>query len=410
MEQKRKPSVYPVIAGVALVLYAMTRLRLAVRIIEYGADFVPFYIIILAMLCAFAAVTMFTLRRDWMPVAAFGLLALLDLYSFVAGLGADHGFSLVTELIWQLAPLLRAVSAALTALLLAMFCLNILPQWRGNGAQLWFVPALLYATQTVLYQTWQLLEGYDFGDFLVNLLMELINEAPFIAALALAALWAVRPYAAPRAVPSGQSAGTDAFPAGSAFERADAAAAAPSGEGQPGYCSLAKHILLLLFTFGIWNLIWIYRTTEFLNCVHDEPPRDPTKKLLLCMFVPFYPIYWVYQSAKRVDRLAAQRGVPSDIATICLVLEFFIPIVPAILLQDKINTAAAAAARPAEPAASAPAAPAEPAASVPSEAAAPEQTGTDMLAAQLRTYKQLLDTGVITQEEFDAKKKQLLGL
>ncbi|MBQ4128559.1 MAG: SHOCT domain-containing protein [Ruminococcus sp.] len=31
-------------------------------------------------------------------------------------------------------------------------------------------------------------------------------------------------------------------------------------------------------------------------------------------------------------------------------------------------------------------------------------------ADKLKKYKELLDTGVITQEEFDAKKKQLLGL
>ncbi len=32
------------------------------------------------------------------------------------------------------------------------------------------------------------------------------------------------------------------------------------------------------------------------------------------------------------------------------------------------------------------------------------------LADELKKYKELLDMGVITQEEFDAKKKQLLGL
>lgn len=31
-------------------------------------------------------------------------------------------------------------------------------------------------------------------------------------------------------------------------------------------------------------------------------------------------------------------------------------------------------------------------------------------AEQLKEFKELLDSGVITQEEFDAKKKQLLGL
>ena len=31
-------------------------------------------------------------------------------------------------------------------------------------------------------------------------------------------------------------------------------------------------------------------------------------------------------------------------------------------------------------------------------------------ADELKKYKELLDSGVITQEEFDAKKKQILGL
>ena len=30
--------------------------------------------------------------------------------------------------------------------------------------------------------------------------------------------------------------------------------------------------------------------------------------------------------------------------------------------------------------------------------------------AKIKEYKELLDSGIITQEEFDAKKKQLLGL
>ena len=40
--------------------------------------------------------------------------------------------------------------------------------------------------------------------------------------------------------------------------------------------------------------------------------------------------------------------------------------------------------------------------SAPSQAASPVD--------ELRKYKQLLDDGIITQAEFDAKKKQLLGL
>ena len=37
-------------------------------------------------------------------------------------------------------------------------------------------------------------------------------------------------------------------------------------------------------------------------------------------------------------------------------------------------------------------------------------TSTNNTAEELKQYKELLDSGVITQEEFDAKKKQVLGL
>ena len=42
--------------------------------------------------------------------------------------------------------------------------------------------------------------------------------------------------------------------------------------------------------------------------------------------------------------------------------------------------------------------------------AIPETTYEDKTIEQLKAYKELLDSGIITQEEFDAKKKQLLGL
>ena len=40
----------------------------------------------------------------------------------------------------------------------------------------------------------------------------------------------------------------------------------------------------------------------------------------------------------------------------------------------------------------------------------PAVTSGDSPSDELRKYKELLDSGIITQEEFDAKKKQLLGL
>ena len=55
------------------------------------------------------------------------------------------------------------------------------------------------------------------------------------------------------------------------------------------------------------------------------------------MFVPFYLIYWVYQSARRIDRLAASRGVSNDLTVLCLILAIFVGIIPPMLMQEKLN-------------------------------------------------------------------------
>lgn len=165
-----------------------------------------------------------------------------------------------------------------------------------------------------------------------------------------------------------------------------------------GYISMSKHILLLFLTFGIWQYVWIYRTTKYLNCVEGEEYRNPTNKLLLCMFVPFYFIYWIYASAQRIDKLAKQKGIQSDIGILCLVLAIFVPIIPPILMQDKVNAICTVNQ------------------SVQAQVVQPQPVQpqvTQLVADEtelLRKYKDLLDSGVITQEEFDAKKKQLLGL
>ena len=105
------------------------------------------------------------------------------------------------------------------------------------------------------------------------------------------------------------------------------------------FVSLGKHICLLLFTFGIWYLIWIYKATKYSNLVKDEQERKPSTALLLYIFVPFYSVYWTYKTAQRIDKIAKTRNVQSDIATLCLVLAIFVPILPPIFMQDKINQA-----------------------------------------------------------------------
>lgn len=105
------------------------------------------------------------------------------------------------------------------------------------------------------------------------------------------------------------------------------------------YVGIVKHILLTIFTFGIYDCIWVYKTTENLNLEGVNEKHSGARKLLLCMFVPFYRIYWFYVQAKRLENLMKHKCMSaSDFAIVTLVLAIFVPIVAAsALLQTKIN-------------------------------------------------------------------------
>lgn len=160
------------------------------------------------------------------------------------------------------------------------------------------------------------------------------------------------------------------------------------------YKSLVPHVLLLLFTCGIYYLVWIYRTTDSLNACKNEEYRTPVNKLLLCMFVPFYSIYWTYKSAHRIDMLGYEKGIQGETATLSLILSLFVPILPPILMQSKLNSVIMAdSVSPAV-------------ATAMQYAAEPVDNGYN----DLEKLKELYDKGVITEEEFTEKKKQVLGI
>lgn len=160
------------------------------------------------------------------------------------------------------------------------------------------------------------------------------------------------------------------------------------------YKSLVPHVLLLLFTCGIYYLVWIYRTTDSLNACKNEDYRTPINKLLLCIFVPFYSIYWTYKSAHRIDTLGYEKGIQGETATLSLILSLFVPILPPILMQSKLNSVIMAdSASPAV-------------ATAMQYTAKPVDNGYN----DLEKLKELYDKGVITEEEFTEKKKQVLGI
>lgn len=253
------------------------------------------------------------------------------------------------------------------AFLAVVFVTDYLPQLREQVKKFWFVPPAVVALATVLS-----IGGVWFVAFLRLLAT--------CAGMFLAAMWVAYPEGIPQQTVS-------------ASAETGSTTAAPAPEV---YCGLVKHILLLLFTCGIWLYIWIYRVTGYTNNVQGEENRNPTNKLLLCLFVPFYVIYWMYKTAQRLDKMAAAKNIPSDLSTLCLILAIFVPIIPPILMQDKLNDIVTGRVAPAAPVAPAPA---------PAAPASVSEAADDLLK-----LKELLDAGILTQEEFDAKKKQLLGL
>ena len=100
---------------------------------------------------------------------------------------------------------------------------------------------------------------------------------------------------------------------------------------------MARHLALIIFTFGLWYVVWVWHTTRHLNKVDNFENRGPTAALLLCLFLPLYAVYWNYASAQRTDHLAKQNGVESKLDVLCLVLGLVIGFLPSILMQEKFN-------------------------------------------------------------------------
>ena len=102
--------------------------------------------------------------------------------------------------------------------------------------------------------------------------------------------------------------------------------------------NLVPMFLLGFVTLGIYWLYWIYKVTELANGVTTLPKRSPVGQMLLCL-IPFYNIYWYYQTSKRVDVMMESVGRPVDSGVLSLLLIFFpgLPIA-GLVMQDKINT------------------------------------------------------------------------
>lgn len=354
MQETKNSSCYSTVAGALFAFGGVMELFQWLRILRFMSFSDHVQVLIWVASCAVLAFALLTKRRDIFLPVGFALAGIAYLFSL--------NFRNVLLLLgnWGM------------AFLAVVFVTDYLPQLREQMKKLWFIPPAVLALATLL----------SIGIWFLAFLRLLVT----CAGAFLAAMWIAYPEGLPQQTvsASAETGSTTTIPAPEV------------------YCGLVKHILLLLFTCGIWLYIWIYRVTGYTNNVQGEENRNPTNKLLLCLFVPFYVIYWMYKTAQRLDRMAAAKNIPSDLSTLCLILAIFVPIIPPILMQDKLNAIVAPTAAPA-----AYAAPAAPAAPTPAPAA---PTSVSEAADDLLKLKELLDAGILTQEEFDAKKKQLLGL
>ncbi len=433
------------IAAVLFTIMALIQCYLLVNVVQMYGRFNVFILIRLLWVaaCVLPAFALYRRKRDRagkrLLLAGLGLLTFMAFYSFFdgfrtnayavyesyysyySGLHSSYHFNLFC----MIPSLIQALGYLAMLAIAAAQLSGSMQKYREQTKMLWFVPGVLSAGSLILGILFSVLISL-FGDSWVfrgvstgwNLLLYLLTAAAFL----LAACWIAYPDGLKR---------KQLFTS----ERAGGNGVPPVNGVMPpesGYVDMVKCVLLLLFTFGIYWLIWIYRTTRYLNRVEGETVRTPVSQLLLCMFVPFYQIYWVYQSAKRIDSLASYRGITSDLTVICLVLAIFVPIISPMIMQDKINSVARVEAGSYSPGSFAPSGGnrqnVPPAASAASSSAgyasAPSQgrnssytpgraaaQGTRLgVAEELKTYKELLDEGVITQEEFDRKKQQLLNL
>ena len=375
MEEQTKKSNLGIAAGILFIISLAWSIWNTIDLMRRTDWNITPSILQILFYIAQAAIIIALVAKLKAPVAAIGfaVMTVNHFFNFCASL---LGYFEIQSLLMYL--LLTAVHG-LAALISGMCVLG-----KGDRVKrLWFLPGLLHGIYVFffmiissLFTVFYYNAYWDWGSYLLNNLSGIIS----VVALFLAMHWFAYPWGAPRRV-SQPGAGADAT------------------EG-PGYFSLAVHVLLLLFTFGIWKLIWIYQTTLHLNRVRDEEARNPTTKLLLCIFVPFYSIYWTYKSAQRIDKLAREAGVSSDLATLCLILAIFVDIIPPILMQDKINAIATAPSAP------------QPASPYTAGQSTPQYTPAQPAAAadELKKWKDLLDQGAITEEEYNTKKQQLLGL
>ena len=418
----KKKSTVTIIAIVIFGLQAFLTLGGIVNNIGYYFGYGEYLSLslIIGELVGFTLVTVGLIAEDKQKLAVVGagLIAAVVVFNFFMGFAWDR-YSVYNYDYWydgtykfnlfcMMPALIEAVAYIGFALLLVVQCTEKLPKYKEDVKKMWFAPAVMLGSSLILGLLVSIIVDEWYGGYGLFSFGNLLTTA----GMALAAL----SFTHPDGVKNEEEVVFAAEGEEAGAEEKEFSQVQQVGVSPEGYYGIAKHVVLLIFTFGIWNFIWIYKTTNFLNRVKGEAVRGATAQLLLCMFVPFYIIYWTYISAQRIDKMAAEKGVESDITVICLLFSIFFYILAPIFMQDKLNSIVTAGKKPATftyTQRATESSEEEETPVAPEETAKPvnvDVSSAQKVAEELKIYKELLDSGIITEEDFVAKKKALLGL
>jgi hypothetical protein len=102
--------------------------------------------------------------------------------------------------------------------------------------------------------------------------------------------------------------------------------------------NIATAIILSLITCGIYGIYWLYTIVRDVDIITGNED-ETTIQFILCAFVPFYSLYWLYTRDKRLADAGARYGVAvSDNAILFLILALCeLDIISWALLQNDIN-------------------------------------------------------------------------
>lgn len=104
-----------------------------------------------------------------------------------------------------------------------------------------------------------------------------------------------------------------------------------------GYKDLLNLLLLIIVTFGFYNLFWIYHMTEYTNADETTPKRNPTTQILLFL-VPFYGLYWYWITAKKLSNMGKSVGIYKDYSVPATILPILsLGFIASLILQKQLN-------------------------------------------------------------------------